>query len=184
MLWPPYAKDWLLGKDPDAGKDWRQGGEGDDRGWDVSMASLTRQTYIWASSRCWWWTGKPGMLQSMELQRVGHGWVTELKCVMVENPLASPGDTVDTGSIPGLGISPIVGNGNPFQYSCQEYSMDRGSWWITVLGGHNESDTTEQLSMSMNRSSINIYGLIWWCAFLCFLKSSQYQEIYWTVPLM
>ena len=40
-------------------------------------ASLTRWTRVWASSRNWWWTGKPGMLQSMGLQRVGHDWATE-----------------------------------------------------------------------------------------------------------
>ena len=51
-------------------------GEGDARGWDVWMASLTR--WVWAGSRSWWWTGKPGVLQSMRLQRVRHDWVTEL----------------------------------------------------------------------------------------------------------
>ena len=54
------------------------GGEGDDRGWDGWMALLTRWTRVWARSRSWWWTGKPGMLQSMESQRAGHDWVTEL----------------------------------------------------------------------------------------------------------
>ena len=55
-------------------------GEGDDRGWDGWMASLTQwhHIWIWPSSRSCWWTGKPGMLQSMEWQRVGHDWVTEL----------------------------------------------------------------------------------------------------------
>ena len=52
--------------------------EGDDRGWDGWMASLTQWTQISASSRSWWWTGKPGMLQSMGFQRVRHEWVTEL----------------------------------------------------------------------------------------------------------
>ena len=42
------------------------------------MASPIRWTWVWASSRSWWWTGKPGVLQSIELQRVGHNWVTEL----------------------------------------------------------------------------------------------------------
>ena len=56
----------------------RAGGEGDDRGWDGWMASLTWWTWVWASSRSWWWTGKPGVLQSMGSQRVGHDWVTEL----------------------------------------------------------------------------------------------------------
>ena len=42
------------------------------------MASLTQCTWVWASSRSWWRTGKPGMLQSMGSQRVGHDWATEL----------------------------------------------------------------------------------------------------------
>ena len=53
-------------------------GEGDNRGWDGWMASRTQWTWVWASSGSWWWTGKPGMLQSMGSQRVGHDWVTEL----------------------------------------------------------------------------------------------------------
>ena len=48
----------------------KMGGEGDDRGWDGWMASLTWWTWVWASSGSWWWTGKPGMLQSMGLQTV------------------------------------------------------------------------------------------------------------------
>ena len=56
----------------------KAGGEGDDRGWDSWVASLTWWTWVWASSRSWWWTGKPGVLQSRGLQRVGHDWVTEL----------------------------------------------------------------------------------------------------------
>ena len=43
-----------------------------------SMASLTLWTWVWASSRSWWWTGKPGVLQSMGSQGVGRDWVTEL----------------------------------------------------------------------------------------------------------
>ena len=42
------------------------------------MASQTWWTWVWASSGGWWWTGKPGVLQSMESQRVGHDWATEL----------------------------------------------------------------------------------------------------------
>ena len=57
------------------------GGEGDDRGWDGWMASLNRWTWVRASSGSWWWTGKPGVLQSMGLQRVGHDWVTELNWI-------------------------------------------------------------------------------------------------------
>ena len=76
--WPPDAKDWLLWKDPDAGKDWRW-----ERKWTTEdeitrMASPTWWTWVWASSGSWWWTGKPGVLWSSGLQRVGHDWATEL----------------------------------------------------------------------------------------------------------
>ena len=54
------------------------GGEGDDRGWDGWMESLSWGTWIWISSGSSWWTGKPGVLQSMGSQRVRHDWVTEL----------------------------------------------------------------------------------------------------------
>ena len=53
-------------------------GEGDNRGWDGWMASLTQWTCVWVNSRRWWWTGRPGMLQSMVSQRVRHNWATEL----------------------------------------------------------------------------------------------------------
>ena len=56
----------------------KAGGEGDDRGWDGQMASLTLWIWVWVSSRSWWWAGKPGMLQSTGSQRVGHDWVTKL----------------------------------------------------------------------------------------------------------
>ena len=56
----------------------KAGGEGDDRGWNRWMSSPTQWTWVWASSRSWWWTRKPGVLQSMGLQRVGHDWMTEL----------------------------------------------------------------------------------------------------------
>ena len=55
----------------------KAGGEGEDRGWDGWMASLTRWTCVWGSSGSWWWTGKPGVLQSLGSQRVGQDW-TEL----------------------------------------------------------------------------------------------------------
>ena len=55
-------------------------------------------------------------------------------------------ETQETGSIPGSGRSPGVGNGNPLQYSCLENPMDRGAWWTTV---HvvTESDMIEQARM-------------------------------------
>ena len=56
----------------------KAGGEGDDRGWHGWMASPTQWTWVWVNSGSWWWTGRPGMLQFMGSQRVGHNWATEL----------------------------------------------------------------------------------------------------------
>jgi len=57
------------------------GGEGDNRGWDGWMASLTRWIWVWVNSRSWWWTGRPGVLGFMGSQRVGHDWATELNWI-------------------------------------------------------------------------------------------------------
>ena len=84
ILWPSEAKSWLTEKDPDTGKNWRQEEKGDDRGWDGWMALLTWWTWVWVSSRSWWWTGRPGVLQSMELWRVGQDWETELNRLKTE----------------------------------------------------------------------------------------------------
>ena len=83
ILWPPDAKRWLIWKH------WyweklKAGGEGDDRGCDGWMASPTQWTWAWVNSGSWWWTGRPGMLQSMGSQRVGHDWVTELNWIISE----------------------------------------------------------------------------------------------------
>ena len=58
ILWPPAAKKWLIGKDPDAGKDWRQEEKGMSKLWEF------------------WWIGRPGVLHSVRSQRVRHDWVT------------------------------------------------------------------------------------------------------------
>ena len=80
ILWPPDVKDWHTGKDRDAGKDWRWEEKGM-TGWDGWMASLTQWTWVWVNSRSWWWTGRPGVLQSMGSQRVRHDWATELNWI-------------------------------------------------------------------------------------------------------
>ena len=55
----------------------------------------------------------------------------------------------DVGSIPASEKSPGGGHGNPLQYSCLENHVDRGTWWTTVHGV-TESDTTEQLILSLS----------------------------------
>ena len=71
------------------------GGEGDNRGWDGWMVSPTQWTWVWVSSGSWWWTGRPGVLQSMELKRVGHDWVTELNWTDI---LLNPTDNFHSSS--------------------------------------------------------------------------------------
>ena len=67
ILWPPDAKNWLIGKDPDAEKDWRQEEKGTT---EDEMVRWHHQLdgHEWTSSGSWWWTGKPGVLQPMGLQ--------------------------------------------------------------------------------------------------------------------
>ena len=126
VLWPPDAKSQLIGKDLDAGKPMKAGGEGGGRGWDSWMASLTQRTWVWVNSRSWWWTGRSGMLWSMGLQRVGHDWTTELNW--------NARDFRDVGLITGWETSPGEGNGNPLQYPYLENPRDGGAWWAAVYG--------------------------------------------------
>ena len=77
ILWPPDAKNWLIWKDPDAGKDWRQEEKGITK--DEIVDGITNLmdmnlSELWS----WWWTRRPGVLQSMGSQRVRHDWVTEV----------------------------------------------------------------------------------------------------------
>ena len=73
-----WCKELTHWKRPRCWERLKTGGEGDDRGWDGWTASPTQWTWVWASSTSWRWTRKPGVLQSMWSQRVGHDWVTEL----------------------------------------------------------------------------------------------------------
>ena len=78
ILWPPDEKNWLIWKEPDAGKDGRQEKKGMTRGWNGWIASPSQWTWVWVNSGRWWWTGRPGVLQFMGSQRVRHDWETEL----------------------------------------------------------------------------------------------------------
>ena len=80
ILWPPHAKSWLTGKDPDAGRDWGQEEKGTTED-EMAGASSTRWTWFWVNSGSWWWTGRPGVLWFMGSQRARHDWATELNWV-------------------------------------------------------------------------------------------------------
>ena len=80
ILWPPHAKSWLVGKDPDAGKDWGQEGKGTTEdemaGWHHQLDGHESEQTPFVMSL--WWTGRPGVLRFMGSQRVRHDWATEL----------------------------------------------------------------------------------------------------------
>ena len=90
FLWKEWCYSWnssTLATSCEELTDWKwlwcweglgAGGEGDNRGWDGWMASLTRWTWIWVNSGSWWWTRRPGVLRFIGSQRVGHDWATEL----------------------------------------------------------------------------------------------------------
>ena len=67
------------------------GGEGDNRGWDGWMASLTWWTWVWVNSGSWWWTGRPSVLRFMGSQRVGYNWATELNWILIKILKLKPG---------------------------------------------------------------------------------------------
>ena len=73
ILWPTWCEELTHWKRPWCLDRLKEGVEGGDRG-DAWMASLTQWTWVWVSSRSWWWTGRLGVLQSMGSQRVGHDW--------------------------------------------------------------------------------------------------------------
>ena len=90
ILWPSDVKNWLIWKDPEAGKDFMKArGKGDDRGWNGWMTSLTQWTWVWVSSGSWWWTGKPGMLPSMVAESDTTEWLnwTNKECARLKKLL-------------------------------------------------------------------------------------------------
>ena len=96
-------------------------GEGDNRRWDSWMASPTRWTWVLVNSRSWWWTGRPGVLQSMGLHRVRHDWATELNWTE-ESFLLLPWVPLWRSNLPVYSTLLIQirfsGKENPF-YSCE-----------------------------------------------------------------
>ena len=127
ILWPPDEKSWLIWKDPDAGKDWGQEEKGttedDDRGWDGWMTSPTQWTWVWVNSRSWWWTGRPGVLRFMGLQRVRYDWVTELNwtedSILKSRDIALPTKVCLAKDL----VFPVV------MYGCESWTIKKAEHW-------------------------------------------------------
>ena len=83
ILWPPDVKNWLIGKNPEAGKDWRgrrqkARGEEDDRGWDCWMASPTQWIWVWVNSGSWWETWRAAIHGVTKSQTRLSNWTESL----------------------------------------------------------------------------------------------------------
>ena len=131
-------------------------GEGDNRGWDGWMASPTRCTWVWVNSGSWWWTGRPGELQSMGSQRVRHDWATELTNWLKWVERASPVVHTVKNS---LAVKETqvwsLGSEYPLEEGMAPYSsilarrmpMDKGAWWATVHGVAKSQTWLKRLTM-------------------------------------
>ena len=77
ILWLPDVKNWLIWKDPDAGKEWGQEEKGMTENKMVGWHHwLNGHGFVWTPGV--WWTGRPGVLRFVGSQRAGHDWATEL----------------------------------------------------------------------------------------------------------
>ena len=150
ILWPPDGRTDVFEKTLMLGK--IEGGRtGDDRGWDSWMASPTQWTWVWVNSGHWWWTGRPGMLQCMELQRVRQDWATELNWTDAESPILWPPDTESQliGRDPDVGkdwrqkekreaedclISCIINSKDMNLSNLWGIVKDRGAWHAVICG--------------------------------------------------
>ena len=130
-----WCKEWPHWKRPWWWERLKAGGEGDNRGWDVWMASLTWWLWVWASSRSW--TGKPGVLQCMGLQRVGHDIATELNWRW--NSSCMTAQSQDTGSLLHLELNWNI------------------SFWVSVL---QHSDWTTSSTLLSNGTSWDLSASI------------------------
>ena len=144
ILWPPIAKNWLIWKDPDAGKDWGQEEKemtNDEMvGWHHRLNG-----HEWVNSGSWWWTGRPGVLQSMGMtksQTQLSDWTEQyihfcIWCLSLSIRLwkfiyvakyVKSSISFFHRIVFHCGYTLGEGNGTPLQYSCLENPMDEGAW--------------------------------------------------------
>ena len=156
VLWPPHAKSWLIGR-LWCWEGLGAGGEGDNRVWGGWMASPTRCTWVWVNSGSWWWTGRPGVLQFMGSQRVGHDWATELKWTDIHGSLNIPGLLKTQFIIVGWLEHILILNGlkMPFYVILGNFLVDR--CWKVAPGRveHNGGSQTLQSDVASGGWTLN-----------------------------
>ena len=160
-------------------------GEGDDRGWDGWLASWTWWTWVWASSGSWWWTGKPGVLQSMGSQRVRHNWATELKF------------SIHSAKYQGVWFPPFCFEHAPVNLRyrltlsrssgrrCLVKDVPRGPGQPTSLKGWDSQQHRECLSHSCRLYHLSVISLVWSISqfkLLNFKPKCNHLSINWKLP--
>ena len=150
ILWPPDAKSWLIWKDPNAGKDWgrRRRGLQRMRWW---MASPTWWTWVWVKLRELE-IGRPGVLWSMEQQRVGHDWATELNWTdhMIPSMWNVKSKSVDKGS------RLVV------DYSWLRVGSDRQGVWVSFRSNKSILKLRWMQNSVDVLAGIELYSFNWW----------------------
>ena len=137
IIWAPDAKNWLIGNDPDAGKDWRQEEKGSTEdemfGW---QHQLDGDEFDWEPG-AGDGQGSLACCSPWSHKAAGHDWAAELNdwnCLwsFAGGSSCNTGAEGDVSLILGVGRSPGGGHENPLQYSCLENTTDRRAWWSTV----------------------------------------------------
>ena len=135
ILWPPDVKNWLIGKDPDAGKGWRREKGQQRMRW---LDGITAQwTWVWVNSGSWQWTGRPGMLQPMGLQSQTRlsNW-TELKWYSIKLPWSQSEPTLNhcSGENTRLGSrKPPVTTKNQYITFCYVCFCLKTPYWLYIV---------------------------------------------------
>ena len=127
LMWrtDSFGKTLMLGK--------IRGGRREDRWWDGWIASLTQWTWVWVCFKSWWWTGEPGVLQSMGSQRIGHDWPAELNWTEGQPPPWSYKKIILTSFQ--ISMSPEL----------PRSTMQRNSYSLTIMGHQIHKDSSKEL---------------------------------------
>ena len=130
IVWLPDVKNWLIGKDPDAGKDWRQEEKGTTEdemvGWHHRLDGYEFEQVVGAGE------GQGGLAYCSPWDWKESDTTEQLNWTEPQPVWNLP--AVQKMCIPPSGRPPGEGNGNPFQYSYLENAIDRGTWWVAVHG--------------------------------------------------
>ena len=160
ILWPPDEKNWLIGKDPGASKDWRQEEKRTTKdevarwhhqldGHEFEQAPGVGKGQ--GSLACCgpWGCKESDMAEWLNWKLILASQVM----LVVKNPSTNAGDTRDAGSIPGSGRAPGGGHRNPLQYSCLENPMDRSAWWAIAYRVAKSRTRLKQFSTAQHDTS-------------------------------